>query len=68
MSEHSTDDPVPQGETAGEHLADETLASDDTGARYRPDGTVESTPEDERLLAGDESVAPVEDDPPGDPV
>jgi hypothetical protein len=54
MSEHTQDDPVPEGETAGEHLADQTVASEDTGARYRPDGTLESTPEDELLLAGDE--------------
>ncbi len=54
MSEHSTDDPVPEGDSAGAHLADETVESDETGARYRPDGTVESTPEDERLLAEDD--------------
>jgi len=55
MSEHSMDDPVgadPAAGSAGEHLADDTVVSEETGARYRPDdGAVASTPEDdERLL------------------
>ena len=55
MSEHSVDDPVDPDGSAGEHEADDTLVSDETGARYRPDGSVASTPEDdERLLEEEE--------------
>ena len=56
MSEHSVDDPIggPEG-SAGEHEADDTITSDETGTRYRPDGTLASTPEDdERLLEEEE--------------
>ena len=56
MSEHSLDDPNALEVAPDEHEADDTLESDDTGARYRPDGTLESTPEDEVLLAGDEDA------------
>lgn len=56
MSEHSLDDPSELHISPGEHDADDTVESDDTGARYRPDGTLESTPEDEILLAGDEDA------------
>lgn len=54
MSEHSMDDPVGPDGPAGEHLADDTVESEETGARYRPDGALASTPEDERLLEEDE--------------
>ena len=54
MSEHSLDDPSGLEVSPGEHEADDTVESEDTGARYHPDGTLASTPEDEILLAGDE--------------
>jgi hypothetical protein len=53
MSQHSQDDPGGPEGTAGEHHPDETVESPDTGARYDDDGTVESTPEDERVLEED---------------
>ena len=55
MSEHSVDDPVGPEGPAGEHEADDTVTSDETGSRYRPDGSLASTPEDdERLLEEEE--------------
>jgi hypothetical protein len=54
MSEHSQDDPGgPEGEP-GEHHADDTVESPETGSRYEETGDVASTPEDERLLRGDD--------------
>ena len=54
MSEHSQDDPgAPEGET-GEHRADDTVESPETGSRYEEDGDVALTPEDERLLSGED--------------
>ena len=52
MSEHSMDDPVGAGGSgpAGEHEADDTVTSEETGTRYRPDGTPAATPEDEERL------------------
>ena len=50
MSEHSQDDPVEREGSAGEQLADATVESEETGTRYAPDGSPESTPEDEWLL------------------
>ena len=47
MSEHSTDDPIGEDLPASDYLADETVQSEETGTRYDPDGTTESTPEDE---------------------
>ncbi|HEX6149016.1 hypothetical protein [Nocardioides sp.] len=57
MSEHSQDDPGGPEGTTGEHHADDTIESPDTGARYDEDGTVESTPEDERVLLEDDDEA-----------
>jgi hypothetical protein len=56
MSEHSQDDPGGPEGTTGEHHPDETVESDETGARYDEDGTVGSTPEDERVLEDDDDV------------
>lgn len=53
MSEHSPDDPVGEDLPAGEYDADETEQSPETGTRYHPDGTPESTPEDERRAEED---------------
>ena len=50
MSEHSVDDPVGPEGSAGEHEADDTVTSEETGTRYRPDGTPAATPEDEERL------------------
>lgn len=55
MSEHSVDDPIGAEGPAGDHLADDTVTSEETGTRYRPDGTPAATPEDdERLLEEEE--------------
>jgi hypothetical protein len=50
MSEHSVDDPVGPEGSAGEHEADDTVTSEETGTRYRSDGTPAATPEDEERL------------------
>ncbi|WP_426245514.1 hypothetical protein [Nocardioides sp. LHG3406-4] len=46
-AEAGQDDPVADGLPAGEHVADETVTSPDTGSRYAPDGDTEWTLEDE---------------------
>ena len=51
------DDPVgePDG-AAGEHEADDTITSEETGTRYRADGSLAATPEDEERLLEEEEA------------
>lgn len=62
MSEFGTeatqDDTTADGLPAGEHLADDTVTSPDTGSRYAADGVTEATPEDE---FDEELDAPIDD-------
>jgi hypothetical protein len=64
MSEFGTeatqDDATDDGLPVGEHLADDTVTSPDTGSRYAADGVTEATPEDE---FDEELDAPLDDSP-----
>lgn len=51
---HGVDDPVGEDAVpAGDHRADESAVSEETGTRYASDGDPESTPEDEERFASE---------------